>query len=81
MSTWETTSQRAEAQTRPRCVGSPTSCEKGILSGLTSSSFSQTFESMPIYVRIGMHLLYSEHDSELLGMKRIKALLKEQSIA
>ncbi|KAL8291284.1 hypothetical protein RQP46_002262 [Phenoliferia psychrophenolica] len=42
---------------------------------------AKTFESMPIYVRIGMHLLYSEYDSSLLGMKRIKNLLKEQSIA
>lgn len=36
---------------------------------------------MPIYVRIGMHLLYSEYDTHLLGIKRIRDLLKEQSIA
>jgi hypothetical protein len=40
------------------------------------------FESMPIYVRLGMHLLYVGKEQEkLLGSSKINALLKEVSLA
>lgn len=42
---------------------------------------TKIFEQMPIYVRIGMHLLYSERDHVLFGTHRIRNMLKEQSIA
>ncbi|TFK39971.1 phosphatidylserine decarboxylase-domain-containing protein [Crucibulum laeve] len=39
------------------------------------------FESMPLYARIGMHLLfYGREQVKILGTKRIEELLKEQSI-
>ncbi|KAM0747859.1 hypothetical protein T439DRAFT_305015 [Meredithblackwellia eburnea MCA 4105] len=43
------------------------------------SNPDKAYESMPIYVRVGMHILYSAHDS-LLGTTKLRHMLKEQSI-
>ncbi|KAG9124872.1 hypothetical protein FRC07_009935 [Ceratobasidium sp. 392] len=42
----------------------------------------KVFEDMPIYVRIGMHLLFNQSyiSQTLLGEKRIDKLLKDQSV-
>lgn len=41
----------------------------------------KTFESMGIYVRLGMHLLYyGSQQEKLLHWDRTEALLKEQSV-
>lgn len=37
------------------------------------------FESMPIYVRVGMHLLFVE-GSEYMASKRVEKLLTDQSV-
>jgi phosphatidylserine decarboxylase len=39
------------------------------------------FETMPIYARIGMHLLfYGKAETRLLHWGRVESLLKEQSV-
>ncbi|KAB5592995.1 Phosphatidylserine decarboxylase proenzyme [Ceratobasidium theobromae] len=42
----------------------------------------EKFEDMPIYVRIGMHLLFNQSylSQTLLGQKRVDKLLREQSL-
>lgn len=44
-------------------------------------SKERIFESMPIYARIGMHLLfYGKEQRLLLGNKEVEHLLEEQSV-
>lgn len=40
----------------------------------------KTFESMPIYVRIGMNFLYRGAGDQLLGLKYIQNQLYKQSV-
>lgn len=46
---------------------------------LDRSTGKQVFESMPLYVRVGMHLLFCS-GKELISYNRVEDLLKEQSI-